>query len=54
MKPEEVELRTTTRQFSYEKLARAVDLIDDKEVLKNLAKTYIKLYMKQQEVISKI
>ena len=54
MNTEEVKLRTTTRQFSYEKHAREIDLINDKESLRNLAKTYMKLYMKQQEVISKI
>ena len=54
MKPEDITLGTTTRQFSYEKHARAIDLIEDPKVLRELAKAYVKLYMKQQEVIGRI
>jgi hypothetical protein len=39
--------------FEYEKLSRDIDSVDDIEVLKNYAKSYIKLYLKQQEVVSK-
>lgn len=54
MKPEDIELSSTTRQFSYEKYSRDIDAIEDVEVLRNLAKTYVKLYMKQQEVLKKL
>jgi len=54
MKPEDITLETTARQFSYEKHARAIDLIENPELLRELAKAYVKLYMKQQEVIGKI
>jgi len=54
MNPEEINLTTTSRQFSYEKHARAIDLIEDPNLLRELTKTYLKLYMKQQEVIGRI
>ena len=54
MKPEEISLETTTRMFSYEKFSREIESIDNIDVLRDLAKSYVKLYMKQQEVIGKI
>jgi hypothetical protein len=41
-----------TKLFEYEKLSRDIDSIDDIETLRNLAKSYIKLYLKQQEVVA--
>lgn len=48
MNPEQI-----NKMFEYEKLARSIDSIEDNETLKNNAKSYIKLYLKQQEVVSK-
>ncbi len=53
MDPNEVILEDINKMFEYEKLARDIDNIEDVEVLKNCAKAYIKLYLKQQEVVSK-
>jgi len=53
MDPDKVSLENMTKLFEYEKLSRDIDSIDDIEVLRNYAKSYIKLYLKQQEVISK-
>ena len=54
MDPNEIQLETMTKSFEYEKLSRDIDSIYDIETLRNLAKSYIKLYYKQQEVVSKL
>lgn len=53
MKPDQIQLEDVNKMFEYEKLSRDIDSVDDIEVLKNYAKSYIKLYLKQQEVVSK-
>ena len=53
MDPDKVTLESLNKLFEYEKLARDIDSIDDIEILKKYAKSYIKLYLKQQEVVSK-
>lgn len=45
-------LEDISKLFEYEKLSMHIDSIDDIEVLKNYSKYYIKLYLKQQELIS--
>jgi hypothetical protein len=51
MKPEEISLESIDKLFEYEKHCRHIDQLNLDE-LKNFAKLYCKLYMKQQEVIS--
>jgi len=53
MNPDQIILEDVNKMFEYEKLSRDIDSVDDIEVLKNYAKSYIKLYLKQQEVVSK-
>ena len=53
MNPDKISLENMTKLFEYEKLSRDIDSVDDIEVLRNYAKSYIKLYLKQQEVVSK-
>jgi hypothetical protein len=53
MNPDQIQLEDVNKMFEYEKLSRDIDSVDDIEVLKNYAKSYIKLYLKQQEVVSK-
>jgi hypothetical protein len=53
MNPDQIQLEDVNKMFEYEKLSRDIDSIDDIEVLKNYSKSYIKLYLKQQEVVSK-
>jgi len=52
MNPNSIELENVSKLFEYEKLSRDIDSIEDIETLRNYAKSYIKLYLKQQEVIS--
>lgn len=52
MDPNKITLENISKLFEYEKLARDIDSIDEIEVLRNYAKSYIKLYLKQQEVVA--
>lgn len=54
MDPSEISLDTMCKSFEYEKHARTIDDINDVTLLKDIAKSYIKLYLKQQEVMSSI
>ena len=50
MDPDKIELESMNRMFEYEKYSRMIDELEIEE-LKNFAKSYFKLYLKQQEVI---
>jgi hypothetical protein len=50
MDPDKIELQSVTKMFEYEKQARAIDELNNSE-LKIIAKSYCKLYLKQQEVV---
>jgi hypothetical protein len=54
MDPNDIILEDMNKMFEYEKIARDIDSIEDIEVIKDLTKSYIKLYLKQQEVVSKL
>jgi hypothetical protein len=50
----DIQLNNISKSFEYEKLSRDIDNIDDINALRNLTKSYIKLYFQQQEVISNL
>jgi len=52
MNPEIIDLKNLTKSFEYFKVSNEIDSIDDIEDLRNIAKCYFKLYLKQQEVVS--
>ncbi len=54
MDPDKISLENISKLFEYEKLSRDIDSIDDLETLRTITKSYIKLYFKQQEVVSKL
>lgn len=54
MNPSEIELNTMTKMFEYEKISREIDACNNMVELKNILKSYIKLYLSQQEVISNL
>ena len=54
MNPDEVTLENLNKSFEYVKFSNQIDTINDIEDLKNLAKCYFKLYLKQQEVLGKL
>jgi hypothetical protein len=54
MDPSKINLSNVTKLFEYEKISREIEQCDDVDILKNIAKSYIKLYFAQQEVISQL
>ena len=52
--PNEIELDNINKLFEYEKISRDIDSIDDIETVRNFAKAYVRLYLKQQEVVAKL
>ena len=54
MDPDKIELRNLSKSFAYAKLASEIDSCNDKDILKNIAKSFCKLYYKQQEMLEKI
>jgi hypothetical protein len=54
MDPDKIELENLSKSFEYYKFTSEIDNIDNIEDLKNIAKSYFKLYLKQQEVLSSL
>lgn len=54
MDPNDIDLENLSKNFEYFKYSSEIDSIEDIEDLKSIAKCYYKLYLKQQEVISKL
>jgi len=54
MDPDSITLNNFVKEFEYIKLASEIDSCDDREHLKNIAKSFAKLYYKQQETLSMI
>lgn len=51
MKPSDIQLENLSKSFEYERMAREIENCDDLETLKTIAKSYVKLYLKQEETI---
>jgi hypothetical protein len=54
MDPDKIELENLSKSFEYFKVSSEIDSIDDIEKVKLIAKSYYKLYLKQQEVVSNL
>jgi len=54
MDPSKIQLENFSKSFEYEKLAREIDSCNDVDELKNIAKSYIKLFFKQQETLTSL
>jgi len=52
MNPDDLELESVTKLFEYEKISRELDSCSNIDLLRNICKCYVKLYMKQQEVVA--
>ena len=50
----DIELSSINKMFEYEKQARIVDECENIEDLRTMLKCSIKLYLKQQEVVSQL
>ncbi len=51
MDPDQINLESIDKMFEYEKYSRVIDELSIDE-LKIFAKSYFKLYLRQQEVVS--
>lgn len=51
MNPDDIKLENLSKNFEYAKACIEIDSIDDVDSLKEISKAYMKLYMKQQEVL---
>jgi len=54
MDPDKIELENLSKSFEYFKYSSEIDSIDNIDELRNIAKSYFKLYLKQQEVIASL
>ena len=54
MDPDSIELKNLSKSFAYQKIATDIDNCEDRDTLKNIAKSFCKLYYKQQETMSVI
>jgi len=50
MDPSKIKLSSVTKLFEYEKMSREIDQCNHIEDLKNIAKSYVKLNLAQQEL----
>ena len=53
MDPNSIDLESIDKLFEYEKHSRVIDQLNQDE-LKDFAKLYCKLYLKQQEVVASL
>jgi hypothetical protein len=54
MDPDKIELENLSKSFEYFKVASEIDSVSDLDEIKNIAKCYFKLYLKQQEVVAQL
>jgi hypothetical protein len=54
MDPDIIQLENLSKNFEYVKASIEIDGIDNLDDLRNIAKSYMKLYMKQQEVLTQL
>ena len=50
MDPDSIQLETTSKLFEYEKLSREIENCEDLDTVKVMARCFIKLYLRHQEV----
>jgi hypothetical protein len=51
MNPDEIKLDNLNKSFEYARFCNELESVENIETLKNIAKCYFKLYLKQQEVV---
>jgi len=54
MDPNDIEIKSLEKSFAYQQIASNIDNCNDRDMLKNIAKSFCKLYYKQQETMSVI
>ena len=51
MDPDQIEIKNLSKSFAYTQVAAEIDSCDDCGALRNIAKSFCKLYYKQQETM---
>lgn len=54
MDPDSITLDNLSKSFEYAKQVAEIDNIEDIDIIKDVAKVYCKLYLKQQEVLQMV
>lgn len=54
MNPDDIKLDSMEKMFAYTTMANEIDALNDVEMIKNIAKSYCKLFFKQQEVVKNL
>jgi hypothetical protein len=54
MDPDKIQLENLSKSFEYFKVSSEIDSLDNINDVKNIAKCYYKLYLKQQEVVANL
>lgn len=54
MNPDNIELDNLSKIFEYEKISRELESCTNIDLLKNICRCYLKLYLKQQEAITSL
>jgi hypothetical protein len=49
--PSQITLDSTAKLFEYERISREIEECSDIDKIKDMLRCYVKLYMKQQEVV---
>ena len=49
--PSQITLESTAKLFEYERISREIEECSDIDKIKDMLRCYVKLYMKQQEVV---
>tara|TARA_A100001035_G_scaffold122393_1_gene96168 strand:- start:5696 stop:5875 length:180 start_codon:yes stop_codon:yes gene_type:complete len=52
MDPDSIKLSGLSKEFAYQKIANELDNCDSVSLMRDIAKSYAKLYLKQQEVVA--
>ncbi len=52
MNPDDITLDKPSKSFQYEKISRDIEKMEDIELVKNMARCWVKLYLKQQETLA--
>jgi hypothetical protein len=52
MNPDNIELDNLSKIFEYEKISRELESCTNIDLLKNICRCYVKLYLKQQETLT--
>lgn len=51
MDPDDIKLEKLSKEFEYHKIQSDIESCNDIQMLKTIAKSWAKLYLKQQEVV---